>query len=193
MEYADRINLLVGLETDYITPPDLVRTKALLEDEEIQYVVGSVHHVRGVSIDFDRSTWFRSIRHVNEGTTGTTMILDQHTQQPIPVIDKRETKGYDPSIEELRPFLMDYFDAQYEMLQALQPEVVGHFDLCLLWTPEVSLRFEREVWEKLERNVEYIIGYGGLFEANAAALRKGWRTSYPGLDILRVGFLSILC
>jgi histidinol-phosphatase (PHP family) len=98
-------------------------------------------------------------------------------------------------MEALRLFLLAYFDAQYEMLTAHQPEVVGHFDLCLLWTPTVSLRStEMEgVWEKVERNLRYAAGYGVLFEANAAAIRKGWGTSYPSRDILQVSFHQPTC
>ena len=42
------------------------------------------------------------------------------------------------------------------------------------------------VWDKVERNIRYAIGYGALFEANAAAIRKGWTTSYPSREVLRV-------
>lgn len=31
-----------------------------------------------------------------------------------------------------------------------------------------------------------MINYGGLFEANGAALRKGWETSYPSREVLEV-------
>jgi histidinol-phosphatase (PHP family) len=192
-KYADQISLLVGLETDYITSVDLERTTDLLDQHEtIQYIVGSVHHVQGVSIDFDRNTWLRSVWHANADTTSTTMTLNPDTKLPSPTpsdnSNSRLVEGYIPSLLELRAFLMKYFDAQYDMLQSLRPEVVGHFDLCLLWTPEVCLVSDgmEEVWERVVRNVDFVIGYGGLFEANAAALRKGWRTCYPGQDILKV-------
>lgn len=96
---------------------------------------------------------------------------------------------------ELVSFLLAYLDAQYEMLQYHQPEVIGHFDLCLLWVPDLdltSLKMEA-VRESIKRNVEYGIGYGALFEANAAAIRKGWKTSYPNPYILKVsGSLDIV-
>jgi histidinol-phosphatase (PHP family) len=168
----------------------------LKQHDEIQYIVGSVHHVRGVSIDFERPAWLRAVRQSNLQLESTTMIVDPSTDVPVlraPEFgDRTLEEDYQPSISELRVFLLDYFEAQYEMLQALQPEVVGHFDLCLLWTPNVSLRSEElaGVWEKIKRNVSYVVGYGGLFEANAAAFRKGWETSYPGKDILKVSYTS---
>lgn len=101
---------------------------------------------------------------------------------------------YQPTTLELRKFLDKYFDAQYVMLQRLQPEVVGHIDLCFLWTPSIDFLLAEEfkqVRHKVERNVSYVVKYGGLFEANSAALRKGWSTSYPCRDILRVCHLII--
>jgi len=89
----------------------------------------------------------------------------------------------------LATFFFAYFDAQFELLRRFKPEVVGHFDLCRLYTP--SIRFNDDpsyagVWEKVRRNVEYAIGYGACFELNAAAFRKGWKTAYPGEDVLKL-------
>ncbi len=195
-KHADRISLLIGLETDYITPLDLGNTTRLVADhQEIDCLVGSVHHVNGVSIDFDRSTWLRAVRTVNLGLIRTTMVASSSGQPvlaPSDPDDPHLQPGYTPTIPELRSFLLAYFDWQYELLRNHRPEVIGHFDLCLLWTPSVSLRSEdfEGVWEKVERNVRYIVEYGGLFEANVAALRKGWETSYPGRGVLEVSPLS---
>ena len=186
--YADRVSLLIGLETDYITDIDLDRTSQLLDRHtNIDYIVGSVHHVNGVSIDFDRPTWVRAVRTVVDGQYSSTMQVSPVSGKvSLPSVDDAETL---PSIEDIRVFLLAYFDAQYEMLQRHRPEVVGHIDLCLLWIPEQSLRSERmeAVWEKVVRNVKFVVSYGGLFEANAAAIRKGWKGSYPNPGILQVG------
>ena len=50
--YQDEITLLVGLETEYITSLDLDNLEKLLErfGERIEYIVGSVHHVAGISV-----------------------------------------------------------------------------------------------------------------------------------------------
>ncbi len=37
-----------------------------------------------------------------------------------------------------------------------------------------------------ERIIAYAIGYGALFEVNAAALRKKWKTTYPAEDVVEV-------
>ena len=82
----------------------------------------------------------------------------------------------------------DYFDSQYEMLRALQPPVVGHFDLVRLLSeqPNSEFRNMKGVWEKIQRNLEYISSYGGILELNSSALRKGLTQPYPCLAICQV-------
>jgi histidinol-phosphatase (PHP family) len=185
--YKDRIQLLIGIETDFVTRLDLDRTKAILDRRtDIQYVVGSVHHVAGVSIDFDKSTYLRSIEHCTAGTIGSTMSASSSSstlEMPQPI-----NPEFIPTDEELLPFLVNYLDAQYEMIEALEPEVIGHFDLCLLFNPGYRLDVpgREEVWKRVKRNLERVVRYGGLFEANGAAIRKGWETSYPSKEVLRV-------
>lgn len=190
--YADRISLLIGIETDYITHIDLSNTTNLRNQrKEIDYLVGSVHHVNGISIDFDRPTWIRAVRTVISGRHGSTMSVSPNSKAvSLPEVENSDSI---PPIEDIKTFLLEYFDAQWDMLQ-LRPEVVGHFDLCLLWTPDIELRVRgmEEVWTKVKRNIEFVVGYGGLFEANAAAIRKGWESSYPSSDILEVGSSTLI-
>lgn len=82
----------------------------------------------------------------------------------------------------------DYFDSQYEMLQALQPPVVGHFDLIRLLSDEPDAEFKdmKDVWERIQRNLEYISSYGGILELNSSALRKGLAQPYPCLAVSQV-------
>lgn len=79
----------------------------------------------------------------------------------------------------------DYFDLQYEMLQSLQPKVVGHFDLIRLLSdePDQDLRKWKGVWEKAERNLKLVVEQDGLLEINTAALRKGLEQPYPRKEI----------
>ena len=83
----------------------------------------------------------------------------------------------------------DYFDLQYEMLKALEPPVIGHFDLIRLLCddPEASFRRWIDVWQKILRNLDFIVEYGGLVELNSAGLRKGMSEPYPKTEICKVG------
>ncbi|KIW55913.1 hypothetical protein PV05_04621 [Exophiala xenobiotica] len=79
----------------------------------------------------------------------------------------------------------DYFDMQLAMLQALQPPVVGHFDLIRLKSdsPNGSLQNMSGVWDRILRNLDYIASYGGILEINSASLRKGMDEPYPKAEI----------
>lgn len=167
--YASYIELLVGLETDFVSALDLDGLDSLLREEghRIDYVVGSLHHVNEMPIDFDEPTFDRAVASL----------------APSPSPDSPPSSS---SSSSLTPTLHAYFDNQLEMLQRVQPEVVGHFDLIRLYRPTTSFRDHDGVWEKVERNVRYAVGYGALFEVNAAAFRKGWSEAYPASDVLQV-------
>ncbi|KAK4542092.1 hypothetical protein LTR36_007123 [Oleoguttula mirabilis] len=82
----------------------------------------------------------------------------------------------------------DYFDSQYQMLHALQPPIVGHFDLIRLKSddPERSFRIWPSVWEKAMRNLKVVVEYGGVLELNSSSLRKGMSEAYPQVEICQV-------
>jgi len=82
----------------------------------------------------------------------------------------------------------DYFDSQLEMLQALRPPVVGHFDLIRLLSDYRDADFKEMpgVWHKIQRNLEFVASYNGRLELNSAGLRKGLTEPYPCLPICQV-------
>lgn len=111
-----------------------------------------------------------------------------HHANEIPIDFDRPTfdKALTSFDNNLGALFDNYFDAQYQLMQAVQPEVIGHFDLCRLWHPEVRFIDYKSTWDKIQRNIKYAISYGALFEINAAAFRKGWQTAYPAEDVLEV-------
>ncbi|CCM00360.1 uncharacterized protein FIBRA_02390 [Fibroporia radiculosa] len=158
-DYAKKITLLVGLETEYITDVDLEALEEVIHNKgHIEYLVGSVHHVNSIPIDFDEATFQKC--------------LDSFAVEDIH--------------EQMETFLCAYFDAHYQILTRFHPEVVGHLDLCRLYRPSLRFADYPSAWQRLERNVRYAIGYGALFELNAAALRKGWSAAYPGQDAAKL-------
>ena len=166
--YADRIVLLVGLETEFITNDDGAGLERLLvrHGSHIEYLVGSVHHANGIPIDFDLPSFQRA--------------LDSFTDP--------QTSDHSQALERLLHF---YFDKQFDLMRRFHPEVIGHFDLCRLYRPALRFQDYPAVWEKVERNVHYATEYGALFELNAAAFRKGWDDAYPGSDVVHVSLLPI--
>ncbi len=78
-----------------------------------------------------------------------------------------------------------YFDAQLEMLEALRPEVVGHFDLIRLHDLDyLRTLSEPEVWARVMRNLEWIGQAGAVLDINARALLKGQPEPYVCAPIL---------
>ena len=71
------------------------------------------------------------------------------------------------------------------MLKSLKPPVVGHFDLIRLKSsnPDSSLSQNDQVWSRIDRNLSFIIAYGGTLEVNTASLRKGLVNPYPAPEI----------
>ncbi|KAK9252776.1 Polymerase/histidinol phosphatase-like protein [Lipomyces tetrasporus] len=156
-QYADQITLLVGCETDYIRPDFKFLIANLRSRYKLDMFVGSVHHVKEIPIDFDVPTWELAMRKCGAGTP--------------------------------RDLYAAYFDEQYDMLVDLKPPIVGHFDLIRLFSVEDSeqpITQWPEVLERVERNLEFIIGYGGVIELNSAAIRKGWSEPYPRADICKM-------
>ena len=88
----------------------------------------------------------------------------------------------------------NYFDQQLDMLDALKPPIVGHFDLIRLLSddPNASLKQWASVWGKILRNLDFIAAYGGIVELNSAALRKGLKEPYPQRDVCVVRRKQVL-
>ncbi|KAI0340246.1 histidinol phosphate phosphatase H [Trametopsis cervina] len=162
-KYVDQINLLVGLETEYISTLDLDRMEMILSQNEgrIEYVVGSVHHVNELPIDFDEATYEQAL-----ASFATSDVSSEH--------------------EQMDAYLSSYFDAQYRMMNRIKPEVIGHIDLCRLYRPSLRFADYPAAYERLRRNVQFAVEYGAVFELNAAAFRKGWSEAYPGEDVIKI-------
>ncbi|KAM0532120.1 hypothetical protein ACHAPP_007304 [Verticillium nonalfalfae] len=81
-----------------------------------------------------------------------------------------------------------YYDQQHEMLTALRPRVVGHFDLIRLLSedPGRDVSAWAGVWQRIVRNLELVRSFDGLLECNSAALRKGLAEPYPNRLISEV-------
>ncbi|KAJ1970296.1 hypothetical protein IWQ62_000023 [Dispira parvispora] len=152
----DQFTILVGAETDYINEESLSKAVQLRQHHHLDYLVGSVHHLREIPLDFSQALYNQLLA----------------------------TCGGD-----LEVLFGEYFDAQFHMLQALKPEVVGHFDLCRLFAPRqhpLCHTLTPELQAKVCRNIDYVQSYGGMVEINSRAYKKNLPRAYPQPDILRI-------
>jgi histidinol-phosphatase (PHP family) len=141
------------------------------------------------------SEWIRPesldiIRDLLEKYTFDLFMGSVHHVHTIPIDYDKETyvKAREKAGGSDERLFEDYFDSQYEMLQSLKPPVVGHFDLIRLMSDTPNTDFEglKGVWQRIQRNLEYIASYGGILELNSSALRKGLAQPYPCLPICEV-------
>jgi len=80
-----------------------------------------------------------------------------------------------------------YFDLQYEMIERLKPEVVGHFDLIRIFDPDYRDRLMREqVMVRIRRNLELIKEHDLILDFNLRALHKGASEPYVCEPILEM-------
>ena len=151
------------MEIDWIRPSSKQWIESLLDKYKLDLFVGSVHHVHGVPIDYN----------------------DELYNKARSVSSERDVE-LSARGEEL--LFADYFETQYEMLQALRPPIVGHFDLIRLKStnPDGSLRIYSRVWRKVLRNLRFIVEYGGVLEINTAAWKKGLKEAYPNTEVANV-------
>lgn len=166
-EKKSPLKVLIGFEVEGLDTEHIEYTKRLWKEHSsvINMCVGSTHYVHETPIDFSAELWLKAMS-LSSGQSARSLFLD-------------------------------YFDLQFEVLASLNPTVVGHFDLIRLFEPSLStdpttgklikdIDIETdwpEVWDLIIRNIKYVALYGGLFELNSAAIRKGWESPYPKRDI----------
>ncbi|KAF8128963.1 Polymerase/histidinol phosphatase-like protein [Boletus edulis] len=130
---------------------DLENLSTLLSEHpgRIEYIVGSIHHVNAIPIDFDHTSF--------------KMALRSCSPTEVPVAEMNATAQC-----RMDNFLSNYLDAHYRLLERFRPEIIGHLDLCRLYNPNLRFSEFPNAWSKIKTKL------------NAAALRKGWQTPYPG-------------
>ncbi|KAK7750806.1 hypothetical protein SLS62_007205 [Diatrype stigma] len=146
--YASQLHILIGFEGEWMRSAYGPLIESLSSHPSIDYFIGSLHHVKGVPIDYDAAYYRKALE-----AAGST-----------------EEEMYER-----------YYDEQFEMLQALRPRIVGHFDLIRLLSsnPGFDVREWKGVWERIMRNLEFVASYEGWLECNSSALRKGLQEPYP--------------
>jgi histidinol-phosphatase (PHP family) len=79
-----------------------------------------------------------------------------------------------------------YFDAQYQFLTVVRPQVVGHFDLIRIFDPSYEATFALpSVQNRVRRNLELVHSLDMIMDVNVRAIAKGAAEPYPTRTILR--------
>ncbi|KAI5816908.1 polymerase/histidinol phosphatase-like protein [Pyronema omphalodes] len=154
-KYSSQIHLLVGCETEYIRPSSIHLMRELCSQFRFDFLVGSVHHVNTIPIDFDRALYQKALLSLGPEAT-EEMLFERYLDEQLYML------------EEVKPAVVGHFD----LIRLMSNE------------PKKMMKdYGQRVWSKVVRNLEAIKFYGGLLELNSAAIRKGWDTPYPGRDV----------
>ena len=79
----------------------------------------------------------------------------------------------------------EYFDQQYELIKALKPKVVGHFDLIRIFDPNYPIQLKKpDVQKRIERNLKLIKKFNLIIDYNLRSLYTGASEPYPSKPIL---------
>ncbi|KAG8813490.1 histidinolphosphatase [Serendipita sp. 411] len=180
------MEILVGMETEHIYEKDLSLLKTAIDRnrDKLDFLVGSVHHSDGHPIDFSKERFEEAVQwYTTTTTTTTTSVLNQNQRG-----GEEEEKVDDSAAAAaaLSTLLESYFGAQRRLMEALHPEVIGHFALPLLFTPTTSLASHSTAYALAMGNIRYAIDYGALFELSSAPFRKGWDQGWPGEEVVRM-------
>lgn len=85
------------------------------------------------------------------------------------------------------PMYAAYFDAQFDMVREIEPEVVGHLDLVRIHDADYRCTLAApEVWRRVLRNLKLVKSLGVVLDVNARAYLKGQQEAYvcgPILDV----------
>lgn len=148
-KYQGTIDILTAFETEtYADAETFVRQ--LVAELKPDYLVGSVHHVNDICIDYDAA-------HFRRAADSAGGLVDLYCA---------------------------YFDAQFGMLQALEPAVVGHFDLIRKFDTsyQATLRDAR-VQERIARNLDFIAAKNLILDFNLRGFDKATE-QYPSMPVL---------
>ena len=152
-KYSNRIDIYSAFETETYTGSSAF-VRELVEELKPDYLVGSVHHVNGICIDYDQANFDEAVKG-----SGSLEALYQ-----------------------------EYFDSQFEMLQDLEPSVVGHFDLIRKYDPDYLETLGKPgVWERIERNLDFISECGLILDFNLRGFDKATE-QYPSMPVLEAAF-----
>jgi histidinol-phosphatase (PHP family) len=159
-KYAGQIHILIGFEAEWIGPEYEQYAELIHElagNEAVDFFIGSVHHVRGIPIDYDAALYQKA----------------------------RQSSG-DSEEQLFGDYFDEQFEMLKALGHVGKDFVVGHFDLIRLLAEDKDGDLKRwpKVWSKVVRNLAEMVKQERLMEVNSAGLRKGLKEPYPGRAIV---------
>ncbi|ODV84020.1 hypothetical protein CANARDRAFT_9016 [[Candida] arabinofermentans NRRL YB-2248] len=164
---SNGLKILVGFEIEGgIDAFHLDKCLQLKQDLKPDVIVGSVHHLNGIPIDFDRESWLNA-----KGTDTFKDFYKRYFQTVLIMISK------------LKPEIIGHLDLIRLMVDLTNDrcEITGKL------IDDVNIELDwPDVWNIIVQIVEMSVEQGTLIELNSAAIRKGWSSPYPKKDIVEL-------
>ncbi|GMM31939.1 histidinol-phosphatase [Martiniozyma asiatica (nom. inval.)] len=170
---TNRTKILVGFESEGgIDEKHLKMCLELRDKHMADVIVGSVHHLNGTDLDFDRSLWLKALKE-NDNNVRKLYLEYFQTKEKM--------------IEYLKPEIVAHFD----LIRLYAVDEIERDNIKIKITEEDKLNVEIEkdwpdVWTVIERCIDKIVEFGLVVELNSAAIRKGWDGPYPKEDIMQL-------
>ena len=148
--FTEGISMHVGFETEMCGADALGQIELLKRKHEPDYLVGSVHHVKDIPIDYDKAMYAMALQACG-------------------------------GLEQLH---LAYYDLQFDLIKYIKPEIIGHFDLIKIFSPDYVP--SKRVLAHAEINIRKAIEQGAVFEVNSRAFKKSLIEPHPGRVYLRM-------
>lgn len=148
------MTILVGMETEWFSEDKSSAENILSLRAKVDYLVGSVHHLFGIPIDFSPEMFMKVL---------------EKCDQNIHVVYNEYFDSQFEMLVEIKPEVVGHFDL---------------IRLYTSTSQKFTSNFTKSTWDKIIRNIKFIASYGGLIELNSRAFRKGLKAAYPLQDIL---------
>jgi histidinol-phosphatase (PHP family) len=148
-EFAPRMMVLRGFEAEVVPSDHYIEVMGGLRDRlEFDYVVGSVHFVDDIIIDYTREVYAQAAARFGG----------------------------------IEPLAIRYYQLVNEMVRALNPEVVGHFDIIRRYAASPAETETPAVREVAMVALDAIAGCGAILDMNTARRAGG---PYPAPWVLK--------
>lgn len=152
--YKDKIDIQLGFEADYIpniTSPD---KKGDYKEFQPDFLIGSIHYI------------------VKEGGNFT---VDDSAANVRANIANFYTKGGDWSTLDSRSYVHDYFEAERQMLEKGNFDIIGHPDLIRMRNCVLGIFDEKDDFykEEVKLTAKAIAKAGVIAEINTGAIARG--------------------
>jgi histidinol-phosphatase (PHP family) len=149
---------------------DLADRIRIFAGMEIEAFTGYLPHVRHMVAEFSPDYLVGSVHHVAD------------------ICFDYSPKTYGAAVKacgSVEDLYLAYFDRQYEMIQAVRPFLVGHFDLVRIHDPDYATRvLQPEIARKIDRNLDLIKDLALAMDLNLRPLARGEAEPYPSRSIL---------